>query len=216
MDRERGVLEHFLRKLREERCLLTVDEFSLEKKEWFGKGSGFDRLQGRFFLEQIIHKYKLQHIKVPRKVAVLPKDVSDITFKFSWWGEIEPRSEPFVKIRAEYVQKVDRTISLEEALEFMTVLVKSGYNDFYGENFRFSQESIYIIDTEYRNFNPSKPQWDAIRTITNVLKSQDVKAFMQAYNVCKEQWDSDACEPRPFANCGGDCEFTFSTSSLLC
>ena len=124
---------------------------------------------------------------------VLKKGNTSLSLALSKRLEILPKSDEsqFI-IYAERVKPVDRKLSLEEAIEFMIVLEKTGYGDFFGNNFFFAEDGIYFIDTEYKDFDPSNPKWGAIESIKNLIEDpKDADTFMEAFTKRKADFDSE-------------------------
>src|SRR5262249_19925980 len=94
-------------------------------------------------------------------------------------------------IFAERIEPVSRKLSLEEGIEFMIILEKSGYNDCGGQNFIFAKDGIYFIDTEFGNFDPTDPKFGSIESIKNLLDPKDVEKFLSEYKNRKEAFDKE-------------------------
>ena len=187
----RNVMEGFLKDLRTGGLLLTTEEFSaLEETDskYIRKGlNQIGRIQGRNFIEKVAEENGLKHIKVPKKMAV----VSDksISIGFSDQLELIPKQGQ-VTIYAERIEKDDRTLSLEEGIELMIALEKTGYNDFFGENFFIAKDGIYFIDTEYENFTPQKIKFTEINTVvTKYLNSEHTEEFTKVYKERKAAYE---------------------------
>ncbi len=190
-------IEQFLRRLRQDGCLFTAQEFSrLDKTTYIRKLDQIGRIQGKQFVEKIVRKYGFVHIKVPKKIAVIGKDLDQITFKVNHYLELRPKGGQMA-IYAEKVQAVDRKISLEEAFEFMIVLEKTGFSDFAGYNFVVAHDGIYFIDTEYDNFHPQHPKFDAIkRTIEYLIRPEDLPLFLAEFEKRKAAFEEkEVAEP---------------------
>jgi hypothetical protein len=196
----REVMESFLKRLRKDRVLLTEEEFlKLGPEKYIKKGDQIGRILGKEFIEKIVAENGLKHIKVPKKIAVISEDKKAIGFKLDGL-EIRP-SDAHVKIYAERVHSVERKLSLEEAIEFMIVLEKTGFNDFGGVNFFFCEDGVYFIDTEYTNFSPENPHFGAIGHIADFLEQKDVDAFSAEFEKRKKAFEEDrkVCETKQAA-----------------
>jgi len=184
----------FLISLRQAGQLMTQDEFNkLNRREYISKGEQIGRILGTDFIKKIIAENGLRHIKVPKKIAVIKNVGENISFSLS--RGLEPLVDgDHVEIFAERIHEVERKLSLEEALEFMIVLEETGFNDFLGHNFIFSEDGIYFIDTEFTNFSPSSPCFGSIETIKNLLNPQDVEPFMREFTQRKKQFEREKPE----------------------
>ncbi|CCB87115.1 putative uncharacterized protein [Parachlamydia acanthamoebae UV-7] len=189
----RNVIDGFLKGLRKDGLLLTAEEFSkLDKNKYISKIDQIGRIQGKNFIEKLIKENGLKHIKVPRKIVVVNEGLQNISFHIVNSLELIPKRDQLT-IYAECVKSVDRKISLEEAIEFMIILEKTGYKDFYGENFFLAEDGIYFIDTEYKDFSPRQPQFSFIKAITNtnLMDPKDAETFLAEYQKRKEAYDKE-------------------------
>lgn len=140
----RGVMEKFLKGLRREGLLLTEEEFSkLDKNNYISKSDQIGRIQGKNFIEKLAKENGLKHIKVPKKIAVVNSGLDNISFRIATSLELIPKQDQLT-IYAERVKPVDRKLSLEEAIEFMIILEKTGYDDFFGQNFFFVKMAFIL------------------------------------------------------------------------
>jgi hypothetical protein len=55
--------------------------------------------------------------------------------------------------------------------------------------FFFAADGIYFIDTEYKDFSPTRPQWGSIKTIKDLVDSKDAEKFLAEYKKRKEAYD---------------------------
>lgn len=188
----RNTIESFLKNLRKDGCLLTEEEVNkLDPENYFIKQGQIGRIQGKKFIEQIVEEYGLKHIKVPKKIAVLKGGIDTVSFSLSLAGlEIMPCINQ-MSIYAERIKPVQRKLSLEEAIEFMIVLEKTGYGDNCGDNFFLTEDSIYFIDTEYKDFAPSKISFKMIESIKKLIDLKDVDSFMIEFQKRKENHEKE-------------------------
>lgn len=186
----RNVMENFLKDLKREGLLLTEEEFSkLDENNYIRKLSQIGRIQGRNFIERLAKENGLKHIKVPKKIVVINKGLETISFRIA--ASLELASKPDqLKLYAERVQHVDRKLSLEEAVELMIILEKTGYSDFFGHNLFFAEDGIYFIDTEFKDFSPTQPQFGTIKSIKDMIQDpEDTEKFLVEYERRKESYE---------------------------
>ena len=187
----RNVMKSFLKGLKKEGLLLTHEEFSkLDKTKYISKIDQIGRIQGKNFIERLVKENGLKHIKVPKKIAVINKGLDTISFRIARSLELMPKEDQLT-IYAERVKPVKRKLSLEEAIEFMIILEKTGYGDFFGQNFFFAEDGIYFIDTEHKDFSPINPEFGAIESIKNVLDPKDVEQFLAEFEKRKKAYDEE-------------------------
>lgn len=187
----REVMGDFLQDLRKNGRLLTQVEFSKLEMKSLSKSNDIGRILGRNFIEKIAQEMGLKHIKVPKKIVVVKPGVTSLKFNFDQRGEMGIKDEA-ITIFAELIEPVKRKISLEEAIEFMIVVEKTGYNDFIGENYFFAADGIYFIDTEFHNFTPDTPKFETIKSIEALLNDPaDKKKFLEVYEERKKNFDED-------------------------
>lgn len=187
----RNTIGGFLSQLKKEGLLLTEAEFKYDKDKHYKKPDQIGRVQGKHFVEKVIKEHSLKHIKVPKKFVVIEKGLSfhlnssNLEITAETWG---------LSIYAERIEDSSRKLSLEEAIEFMIVLEKTGYNDCSRGNFCFAQDGIYLIDTEYDNFTPMDPAFSSIESLKNHLTPEDAKTFLAEYEKRKVAFDKAAGE----------------------
>jgi hypothetical protein len=187
----RNVMEAFLKGLRQAGLLLTAKEFSkLDKSKYIIKVDQIGRIQGKNFIEKLVKENGLKHIKVPKKIAVINDGLESISFRVASNLELIPK-ENQLEIYAERVKSVDRKLSLEEAIEFMIILEKTGYSDFYGQNFFFCEDGIYFIDTEYKDFSRTKPGFGFIKSLKDCVDPKDAEKFLEEYEKRKKAYDKE-------------------------
>ncbi|MBA3721970.1 MAG: hypothetical protein H0W88_06180 [Parachlamydiaceae bacterium] len=187
----RNTMERFLKELRIDGLLLTHNEFNqLDKNKYMSKVDQIGRIQGKNFIERLVKENGLKHIKVPKKIVVLDKGIETISFRLFQSLEMIPKSDQ-ITIYAELVKPVQRKLSLEEAIEFMIILEKTGYNDFFGQNFFYCEDGIYFIDTEFKDFSPTKPKFGAIKSLKDCLEPKDVDKFLEEYEKRKKNYDDE-------------------------
>ena len=196
----RNVMKEFLRDLKDNNLLITEEEFSkLNKSLYVRKLDQIGRIQGSNFIQKVAEENDLNHIKVPSKFVVLNKELKRLSLRLHYTLEIKPKEDQ-LSVYAQRINRVDRKISLEEAIEFSLILIKTGYNDFGGDNFFIAEDGIYFIDTEYKDFDPNDPQFDYIKQeILSLLHSNDKQQFLkefqkqrQAYEKLKSQRYAEA------------------------
>ncbi|KAF3362455.1 Uncharacterized protein PHSC3_000983 [Chlamydiales bacterium STE3] len=187
----RNAIEAFLKSLKKDGLLLAADEFSkLDKNNYISKMDQIGRIQGKNFIEKVVKENGLQHIKVPKKIAVINRGLESISFRVASSLELIPKEDQLT-IYAERVKPVNRKLSLEEAVEFMILLEKTGYDDFFGNNFFLAEDGIYFIDTEYKDFFPTRPQFGAIKTLKDCVDPKDAEKFLSEYEKRKKAYDKE-------------------------
>lgn len=191
-------LNNFLKELRRKKLLLTQTEFKeLGPQKYIKKENDFGRILGRDFVSQIAASNNLKFIKAPKKLAVLTEGATSVSFKIDQMDCPQPAisfKNPSaitcaMTIYAERIEPKKRKLTLQEGIEFMIALEKTGYQDFMGQNFIFAEDGIYFIDTEFKDFNPLKPRWGAIEDIKEILNPDDVPAFEKAFVERKAAWE---------------------------
>lgn len=55
----------------------------------------------------------------------------------------------------------------------------------------FGEDGIYFIDTEYKDFVPTRPQRGSIKTIKNLVDPKDAEKFLAEYEKRKEAYDKE-------------------------
>ena len=227
----RNVIEDFLKDLRQDGLLLTAEEFSeLDKTKYICKRDQIGRIQGKKFIEKVVKENGLKHIKVPKKIAVINEGLKEVSFNVYSSLELIPK-EDHLQIYAERVEPKNRYLSLEEAIEYMIILEKTGYNDFYGNNIFFCEDGIYFIDTEQKDFSPKSPEFEYIKAIKDcVATPEEAEEFLRVYNMRKKAYDDeeksreaqqnkyDAAFKNPYKRLSkgfaNNVEFTFPLASL--
>jgi hypothetical protein len=199
MDRTtiRNCMQNYLTSLREKQLLLTQKEFNeSDKKEYIHekRDDSFSQI-GRFavknFIEKIAKDNGLTHIRVCKRIAVLNESVSSISFYLTQYLTMLPKKDDQMKIYFEPLQSIERKISLDEAIECMIILEKTGYGGKLHEKFIFTADGIYLHDTPHRGFSPSEPKFKAIEAIKTYLEPQDVEKFMMEYNKRKANFEKE-------------------------
>jgi hypothetical protein len=217
----KSYIDTFLKNLRANGALLTYEEFATrDRKAYVEKRDQIGRIQGTQFIEECIRKHNLKHIKVPKKIAVIQQGVQSLTFRFDSSLEIQPpymEGEDMIKVYAEKITPSKRTLSLEEAIEWMIALETTGFNDFAGENFFITEDGIYFIDTEYSNFTPTKPRFDAIQTLSQCLDKKDVPQFMKEFEKRKSAFNKEpyVSSSETLTALTQSHKFTFDVATLL-
>lgn len=224
----RDRMEKFLRDLRKDDLLLKQNEFNkLNPKSYVNKNNSISRIQGRNFIEKIIKENNFKYVKVPKKILVIGDETGLISFHLNTQLEMKPKEN--VTIYAERVEEVKRKLSLDEALELMIVLEKAAYKDFFGHNFLFAEDGIYIVDTDSDAFG-SEPLFNEIEsTIKEALDDTGVEKFMIEFEKRKEAYEKedefrltqnkeyDEFFKKPYIDLTSSCfkQFEFPLKSLL-
>jgi hypothetical protein len=193
------VIEGFLQDLKGHDALMTEEDFQkLDRSKYREKGDAIGRIQGTRFIDKVVKENGLKRIKSPKKIAVIKHGVTSLSFNVeSQWGEIKvPSGTDQLTIYAQNIKSVNRKLTLEEAIEFMITLEKTGFNDFASglfsgltPNFIIAEDGIYFIDTEFSNFEPLSPNFEMINEIKNYLDPQDVDQFMIEYRKRRQKYE---------------------------
>jgi|GEM_PF-4237913 len=200
---EKNIIKDFFLSLRKAKLLLTHEEFNrLDQEKYFKKSNQIGRILGRDFIEKITQDFNLKHIKVPKKIIVINNKVEKLVVSVMGDMDIEPFKNYSIKedalfeqvtIYAEEILPVKRNISLEEAIEFMIVVEKTGYKDFTGDNIFVAADGIYFIDTEFENFNPVNPPFDRIKNwvVSHLANENDIEKFSKEYERRKQNFEKE-------------------------
>jgi len=183
-------IENFFKGLRKNGALLTRYEFDkLDTRSYMHKpDTRFERIQGKLFIERIVKQNNFKHIKVPKKIAVLDKytdsSTREIDIAFTIDKDLTLCSDLSNRVRV-YVEKikpVQRKLSLEEAIEFMIVIEKTGYQEL-AHNYFIAKDGIYFIDTEIDAFATFRPAFEVIRTIHKLVHpEEDARRFLVEFD----------------------------------
>lgn len=173
----KSALQDFLGNLRKEGLLLTSDEFNeRDSSLYLEKSDQIGRIQGAQFIERLALENGLKRIKVPKKLIVMNPGVSSLSLEFHPSLELMPTKE-HLKVYAELITPVDRKLTLEEGVEFLIILEKTGYKDLVGNNYFIAEDGIYFIDTEFKDFRPKTTSLEALIFIAELLDPKDQDAF---------------------------------------
>lgn len=181
----------FIESLKSNGLLLTKeDSKKIDISKFFEKPADLGRIQGRNLIERIAIEYGLKNIKVPKKIIVLEEGKSEIIF----CSETSPFLRFITKgiscILAERIESVNRKISLEEATELLTVLIKTGFNDIRWDNIFLAADGIYFIDTEVDTFSPAAPCFSSIKSlIQTVLSEEDKPKFLEEFQRQQQRFE---------------------------
>ncbi|NGX55378.1 MAG: hypothetical protein KR126chlam2_01013 [Chlamydiae bacterium] len=168
----------FLRNLRRQDLLLTAEEFEERKKTttFIKKSEQIERIWGRDYIEETASRLGLTRIKVPKKVAVIEKGKSEISFL----GEKSFRSRlnfdcDELCVWAEEIKEVDRKATREELTQFLDLVEAVHYYDFTGVNFLVAKDGIYCIDTEFNAFKRGKTHSSTMSSqLSQMVAKEDV------------------------------------------
>lgn len=184
----RTAMDAYLKGLRKDGQLLTAEEFSkFDKNDYISKNNDIGRILGRNFIEKLAKENGLKHIKVPEKIAVIKEGLETVSFHVNSRLELKPK-EDHVTVYAKRIERVKRNLSLEEAIELMIILEKTGYGDFCGDNIFVAADGIYFIDTEQKDFSPTRPPMESIK---DSVDPNDVEKFLEAYEKRKADYDKE-------------------------
>jgi hypothetical protein len=182
-------MESYLKELRKNKLLLTKKEFEGKADDFISKGNQLGRIAGRDFVEKIAQENGLTRIKAPKKIIVINEGVTSLTFYLSPDLEMTPKEG--IEVYAQKINRIQRNLTLEEGIQMMIALEKTGFNDFAGDNFFLAEDGIYFIDTEFTNFSPETPNFSAMESIQKLLNPKDVTAFSEAFQKRKDAFEAD-------------------------
>ncbi|MDF2549052.1 MAG: hypothetical protein K0S07_119 [Chlamydiales bacterium] len=187
----KDAIQNFLRDLRREGNLLTEEEFSqLGVDNYIDKRDAIGRIQGRNFIAKVIEDHHLRSIKVPKKIAVAHKQVEVLTLFVNNLGELIVKEDQ-LGVYAEKIIPVQRKLSLEEALELMIAIEKTKYRNISKEKLIFTENEIYFINTEFKDFASIAPCFSAMESIKDYLDSKDEPLFLEAYQKRKKLYEKE-------------------------
>lgn len=186
-------IKNFLEGLRATGQLMTTEEFNkLDENLYIEKyNPSIDRLQGRRFIEKVAEENGLKSIKVPKKIMVINPDIDTLSIHVGKDLNLIPNNDQ-VKIFAEKIKLVKRKYSLEEAVELMIVLEKTGYQNY--SDFIINEDGIYFIDTQFKHFRPGNPNFNMIKSIHEQLNPEDVEPFLAKYEERKKAFQAEDLE----------------------
>jgi hypothetical protein len=188
-------LQDFLRNLRRDGLLLTANEFNARDTSlYLEKSNQIGRIQGAQFIERLALENGLKHIKVPKKLIVMNSGADSLSLKFTHSLELMPAKE-HLKVYAERITPVNRKLTLEEAIEFLIVLEKTGYKDLGSSNYFITEDGIYFIDTEFKDFRPTSAPVKSLTFIADLLSPEDRDAFL-AVHATREKLYSEEKQTR--------------------
>lgn len=189
----RTAMQDYFRQLRRDGLLLTHEEFSqLDQAKLVPKSNNLSRLVGKAFVEKIARENNLKHIKVPRKVVVLPQGAHSFRIKLdglSLWPDYYGRNE--LDVYAARIEHVERTLSLQEGIELMIAHEKTAYSEGYPGCIRLAEDGIYFVHTGDWMFNSEKQKFEAFASLADLLKPEDKEPFLAEYRKRKEQFDKE-------------------------
>lgn len=147
-------LYKFLKDLHAQKLLLTQAEFDqLPKDNYMSKGKEISRIMGRNYVERKARELGLQHIKVPKKLVVID-GTSDLRFRSDSYLDLI--ADNSVTIYAEKIRSANREMTAEEESELQRLVEATKYGDGHASNFIVAEDGVYIIDTEFENFDITK------------------------------------------------------------
>ncbi len=178
-----------LQELRQNKQLLTEKEFETVKgdKKWCEK-SEISRLLGANHLTKKINELKLQHIKVPEKVAVLKDgETLTITGQDGCDQYCYDFNSKQIAVYAEEIEHVNRKLTREEISELVQLIAHAHFTDLaplnkkneMPGNFILTKTDIYFIDTEFKSFysSPRVPFGNFDRFLPSIREEDE--AFFQ-------------------------------------
>jgi hypothetical protein len=182
----------FLRDLRSHGLLLTRTEFTeLPSENYISKSRDIGRILGRNYMERKIRELGFTHVKVPKKTIVI--DDSRTTIKFYTDTRLSIGSIHIVGVYAEKIQSSDRAITYEEASELFHLFQVTGFWDFHWENVIIAEDGVYIIDTEFRNFEDGR-QYIGMSKIINALPTEQQPRLLEEFDRIIEHRHRNAAE----------------------
>lgn len=170
------IILSFLKELRQTNRLLAEKEFQLlSTKKWVQKSS-LGRIVGSDYLKQKIMEYKLIHIKVPLKVAVVKDTESLNVIGSETTDNLYDFHSEQVKIYAEKIKKVKRKLSRDEIDELIQIIAASNFLDLWPANIVVAEDGIYFIDTEFKSFAGSIC-WEKMGRFKSLINKEDKAYF---------------------------------------
>jgi hypothetical protein len=165
--------------LRSEGLLLTQDEVAqLYPTKFKSQVGAFRQIQGAIYMANMIAELGLRHLKVPKKIIIIPDAAKNIHLQVGWNGQIDQGDFPLWPCYVERITPVDRKITLEEAKELAIILEKTGMIQFQIA-IVIAGDGIYFEDTEFKHFSPSRPNF-ASCSIKKFLDPREYQEFENA------------------------------------
>jgi hypothetical protein len=172
----RGAMRNFLVDLRGKGLLLTSQEFQALQKDYLEKKRDIGRILGRNYLAVNIQALGLTRIKVPQKIAVFAND-DTVTWNTSRAiGNLTKLNNLGVmsydlRIYAQKIHRVERWMTRDELMQLTTLIEAVDFYEMDLANFIVAEDGIYIIDTEWRNFDGV--QYDKFKRLLEIVAPED-------------------------------------------
>jgi len=201
-DAARNALKGFLKQLRQDGLLLTHKEFSERKiSPCLCKGRNFGRLIGRHHINTAIECNGLKRIRVPKKYVVLDPGVREITLSIiDEYGTLASSSKR-IKIYAEQILEKYRRINLEEVRELMTIVATTGYSDCYRRNLITTEDTVYVVDTEIKEFFPLDPSFEHLEFLQKSIEEGSQLEFQEELLDREQQYQMQRLAQFPELKC---------------
>lgn len=167
----------YLRSLRETGRLVTRSEFEkMNPEQYMRKGNSFDRILGADFIRTVAIKYNCPAAMVPRKIAVIDGDPSELSIHLR---SMDCRS---ITVYAERVARVDQKYSVEEVVQLMRVIKHTGFSDFgfADPNIFRTKGGFHFIDTEFSSFDGPKTSLLTLQSCASMVEEGDKPAILRA------------------------------------
>ena len=148
-------------------------------------------------IEEIAAKHQLNRIKVPkRKITLTPFNEYKAVINERGFPRIFIRNlmtnKLATQVYVENIEKVRRLLSLEEVKQLMTLLEHTGLRE--TQPIAIAKEGVYIMNATHQNCNPDYPCWNAIESLKQFLKAEDVQHFIEEMNKRKKAWEAGAAD----------------------
>lgn len=225
----KNAIGKFYRELRERGCLMTQEEFNKVKSSadarFYAKGHDMGRILGRDYIEKTAGKLNIGSVKVPKKIAVIEEGATIIKTN-SRSFEIESKQ---MNIQATGIKGVRRFLTRQEMAELILVLEATGFSDIHLANFVIAKDGVYVIDTEYTNFQG--PDYGQMFSLLSMVSDDDQewmenlilekeKAYQEKQNSEKNtradlDWDEDAAYLKRFGFRYRVKDFAYDVKELL-
>lgn len=173
-----GAMRGYLLSLRATGRLVTRSEFEqMNPERYMDKESdSFERILGADFIQTVAKQYNCPAVMVPRKIAVINGDPSELTI------DLLRMSCPSIKVYAERVTRADQKCTVEEVVQLMRVIKHTGFSDFgFAEpNIFRTRGGFHFIDTEFNSFSGIATPLRTLQSCAKMVEEKDHPAIMSA------------------------------------
>jgi hypothetical protein len=172
----------FLRELKQQKLLFTREEFEqLDSDQYHEIDDGIGSIQAGRFMAGIIAKHNIPEIKLAEQCLVIEDpDEKVAVYVDETLKLISYESRAYSKS----VPTVERTISLQEAIGLMTLLIEAGY-PFVKDAVSVAQNCIYLTGIQYDKFDSRSFDFDSLEEISDLVSREDYDALLYEFEKCK-------------------------------